>query len=45
MALKEAVEEGHIVKPQTQRNLLYLQVRDLQLRLGIGDNCLDDTIV
>ena len=41
---EKAVEEGYIVEPEVQRNLLDLQVCDLELGLSVGDDRLDDNI-
>ena len=44
MRFEEAVEESDIVKTETERDLFDLQVRDLELTLGIGDQRLNDDI-
>ena len=44
MRFEEAVEERHIVEAQTEGNLFDLQVGNLQLGLGVGNNRLDDDV-
>ena len=41
---EKAVEESYIVEPEVQRNLLDLQVGDLELALCIRDDGLNDNI-
>lgn len=44
MLLKEFIEEGGIIEPQTQRNILHLRILRAQLRLGIHDECPVDNL-
>ena len=44
VTLEEAVEESDIIESQTQRDLLDLQIGDLELTLGVGDDGFDDDI-
>ena len=37
MPLKKLIEEGGIIEPQTQRNILHRRMLRAQLRLGIHD--------
>ena len=38
MGFEEPVEEGYVVKAEAESNLFDLQIGNLELTLGIGDN-------
>ena len=44
VGLEEAVEERHVVEAQRQRYLLHLQIGQLELGLGVGDDGLNDQV-